>query len=315
MDNDKVIQDPVPYEANLSGNGDLALSTSEVLHFKREGFIVKRALVQSNDTFRDIVDYVWETVPKGAMSRDDPSTWLNEPSRRWPAGAAARVGVLQNSGWKMRSPHRHGREEMLLNVTANHPHVRVVVKQFLGNKLDRAKRVRGVYLVLPKAPSEQGRLGPHVDHSAAQLSAMVMIDEIPPRTGGFTVWPGSHTRLHRFWTSCQGAHFNSRIKNEFDVEFRAILRDTAPVEFVGNAGDVVFWHPRLIHSAGVNYSAETSAPRIRYAVPCDFQKSGYTFFDDDDLGPGSSHQWWVDTRHFREDPAPSMTNMWDDWQI
>ncbi|MCY4129819.1 MAG: phytanoyl-CoA dioxygenase family protein [Gammaproteobacteria bacterium] len=315
LDRDRTIREPVPYKADLLGSADLQLSQTEVEHFKREGFLVKRGLVPASEEFKAIVDYVWETVPEGVMSREDPTSWVDEPHERWPIGAAARIGVLQHSAWKMRSPHRYGREESLLKVTANHPRVRAVVKQFLGERLERAERVRGVYVVLPKSPSVEGRLGPHVDHSAAQLSAMVLIDEIPPRTGGFTVWPGSHARLHRYWTSCQGAHFNQRIKNEFDEEFKAILRDIVPVEFVGEAGDVVFWHPRLIHSAGVNYSAELNASLIRYAIPCDFQKPGYTFYDDDDLGPGSKHQWWVDTRHFREDPAPTSTNMWDDWSI
>lgn len=288
---------------------------SEIEHFKRKGFVVKRSLVQAADEFNAIIDYVWKTVPAGAMSRSDSSTWIDNPHTRWPEGAAVKVGVLQNSAWKMRSPHRYGREARILDVTANHPRVRSVVKQFLGERLDQADRVRGVYVVLPKPLAVEGRLGPHVDHSAAQLSTMVLIDEIPARTGGFTVWPGSHIRLHQYWTSCRGAHFNQRIKSEFDQEFKAILRDTVPVEFIGEAGDVVFWHPRLIHSAGVNYSAETSAPRIRYAIPCDFQKPGYTFYDDDDLGPGSNHQWWVDTRHFREDPPPTPTNMWHDWHI
>lgn len=309
------IKEPIPYQTTLESGSKLQLSVSEVEHFKREGFIVKRGLVEARDAFAAIVDYVWETVPDEVMSRTDTSTWTDEPHKRWPRGEAAKIGVMQQSGWKMRSNHKYGREATLLDVTANHPHVRAVVEQFLGEHLERAKRVRGVYLVLPKAPGAEGRLGPHVDHSAAQLSAMVLIDKIPARTGGFTVWPGSHTRLHRYWTSCQGAHFDDRVKSKFDEEFTAILKDTVPVEFVGKAGDVVFWHPRLIHSAGVNYSADASMPRIRYAIPCDFQKSGYTFFDDNDLGPGSNQQWWVDTRHFREDPPPTSTNMWDSWRI
>ena len=312
---DTINRDPAPYDAELIGNANPQLSPSEVEHFKREGFIVKRGLVQETDEFEDIVDYVWETVPNGVMSRTMPSTWLDEPHTRWPTSAVARIGILQNANWKMRSPHVYGRETTLLDVSANHPRVRATVQQFLGERLESAKRVRGVYLVLPKSPTAKGRLGPHVDHSAAQLSAMVLIDKIPTRTGAFTVWPGSHVRLHRFWTSCQGAHFDQRVKSEFDAEFKAILSDTVPVEFVGEAGDVVFWHPRLIHSAGVNYSGETNNPRIRFAIPCDFQKSGYTFYDDEDLGPGSKQQWWVDTRHFREDPAPTSTNMWDDWRI
>ena len=306
---------PIPYQQECSKTNALQLSAEEAEYFKREGYIVKPGLIQAADEFKRVIEYVWDAVPEGVMCRGDPSTWIDEPHKRWPVNLAQTLGILQHTGWKMRSPHRYGRETFILEVSANHRCVRALVEQFLGNCVAPSERVRGIYLVLPKSPSVEAKLGPHVDHSAAQLSAMVLIDDIPPRTGGFTVWPRSHVRLHRFWASRLGAHFNHQTKHEFDSEFKAILHDTDPVEFVGEAGDVVFWHPRLIHSAGVNYSAETNEPRIRYVIPCDFQKSGYTFYDDDDLGPGTKQQWWVDTRHFREDPAPSLTNMWDDWVI
>ena len=309
------LHEAVPYEELLPNSTEGHLSAQEIEHFKQFGFLVKHRLVDAPDDFDRIVDHVWETVPAGVMSRYDPSTWLDSPHERWPKSVASTCGILQGSAWKMRSKHRYGRENFILDATANHPSVRLTVKQFIGESVMACERVRGVYVVLPKSTDTEGRLGPHVDHSAAHLSAMVIVAKTPPRTGGFTIWPGSHRRLHRFWTSRQGAHFEPSMKDAFNTEFRTILKDTPPLEFIGEPGDVVFWHPRLIHSAGVNYSADTSTPRIRYVVPCDFQKAGRVLYDDDDLGPSADVQWWVDTRHFREDPRPTQDNMWDDWVI
>ena len=306
---------PVPYVSALANQRNEWLDVEEVKHFKRHGFIVKKGLIDDDGAFERIVDYVWDTVPDGVMTRDDPKSWWDNPHEKWPVSARKRIGVLSHGAWKMRSKHEIGLESILCDTTANHPCVRNVVKQFLGDDLIPCHRVRGVYVIFPKSCDSPGRLGPHVDHAAAQLSAMVIVAKTGPREGGFTVWPGSHERLHRFWLGSQHAHFNPETVDEFKAEFQQILRDTKPVEFIGDPGDVVFWHPRLIHSAGVNYSAETDSPRIRYAIPCDFQKNGRTFYDDDDLGPGTTHQWWVDTRHFREDPPPTTSNLWTDWEI
>lgn len=309
-------QTPVPFENTLVNSTQDVLDDQEIEHFKTYGFIVKKGLIADDSAFEKIIDYVWATVPKGVMSRQDPQSWTANPHERWPEGAHQEIGVLSRSSWKMRSHDRIGYEPLLCDATARHPAVRAVVTQFIGEDLIPCQRVRGVYVILPKPIHVKGRLGPHVDHAANQLSAMVIAAPIRPRGGGFTVWPGSHVRLHRYWLGCQHAHFNPEFKDQFDAEFNAILQDTVPVEFCGEPGDVVFWHPRLIHSAGVNYSAETPNPQIRYAIPCDFQKdAGRTFYDDDELGPGPKQQWWVDTRHFREDPTPTSSNLWTDWEI
>ena len=306
---------PIPYTHGSSSPASAELDAEEIAHFKREGYLVKRGLIFGTRSFARIIDYVWETVPRGALYRDDPVSWIDQPTERWPQEQARHIGALHGCNWKMRSPNHYGREVFLLEMSANHPQVRACVKQFIGPAIRSNSRVRGIYVVLPKAPSAEGSLGPHVDHAAAQLCAMVFIAQTPPRTGGFTIWPRSHTRLHPFWMSRYGAHFEPSLKQAFNAEHKNILETTTPIEFTGEPGDVVFWHPRLIHSAGVNYSAESNAPQIRYIVPCDFQRAGCTYYDDHHLGPGPKAQWWVDTRHFHEDPQPTSENMWDDWVI
>ena len=46
----------------------------------------------------------------------------------------------------------------------------------------------------------------------------------------------------------------------------SIKANVVPVEIAGQAGDCCFWHPRMVHSGGVNTS-----DKVRIVVPCDFQ--------------------------------------------
>lgn len=305
--------EPEFLETTTSDSLQSGLTGREITDFKRDGYLVKRGLIKDTDPLERIVSYTWNRVPRGIIKRDLPATWLSKPHQKWTETDAKQVGNLHRGNWKMRSPNGLGTEPFILSSTANHPAVRKVVRHLIGDPVKPADRVRGVYVVLPKPIDVEGSLGPHVDHAAAQVSAMVILDETPRRCGGFTIWPGSHTLLHEYWDTCYSAYISDQHKDEFQRVFREILSSVPPLEFCGEAGDVVFWHSRLIHSAGVNYSAETSRPRIRFVVPCDFQHSGLDYFDDDDLGPGPSAQWWVCTRHWREDIPPTATNLWHDW--
>ena len=85
------------------------------------------------------------------------------------------------------------------------------------------------------------------------------------------------------------------------------------MEFPSAAGDVIFWHPQLLHSGGINYSADHDRAVLRLIVPCDYQRAGRNFFDDLENGPGPNHQWWVDTRNFHEDLPATPDNIWHDW--
>ena len=54
---------------------------------------------------------------------------------------------------------------------------------------------------------------------------------------------------------------------------------------------------------------------MRLIVPCDFERAGLTYFDDDEYGPGEKFQWWVDTRNFREDVPATEDNIWHNWAV
>ncbi len=294
-------------------NGETTLSDAEVAHFKEQGFVVKRGLLDEGETFQRVVDYVWENVPRGMCKRDDPETWFAALGEDWTEEDERALGPIKHGGWRMRSRDGIGTEPFLRDKIGNHPQMLGTVSRFTGTPVKRLSRVRGVYSKFPHLPGTVGKLAPHADHIASQLSAMVLVNEVPPRCGGFTIWPGSHRLLHSHWDTVFGSGIGPDRQDSFREARDSALREITPLEFPGSSGDVVFWHPRLIHSTGINHSVELGRPILRLVVPCDYQRDGGTWFDDMEFGPGSDRQWWIDTRNFREDVPATADNLWDGW--
>lgn len=307
---DVVLRDPDPLVDPEFTNGDPTLSEAEVAFFKENGFLLKRGFLDENETFARIVDHVWENVPRELVKRDDPETWIDAPQGEWTAEDAEK-GPFRRGSWKMRS-RTIGTEPFFVDKIANHPRMRQLVSSFIGGPVKRANRVRGVYCIFPKSPDREDRLGPHGDHTGAQLSAMVFVDTVPPHCGGFTIWPGSHHMSHSYHTTVYGPLDDDRAE-EYVQARDDVLRQVTPVEFHGKAGDVVFWHPRLVHGSGVNYSADQDRPVVRYIVPCEYQRDGLTSYFNLSHGPAPNRQWWVDTKNFREDVPATADNVWDGW--
>ncbi|MBT4139616.1 MAG: hypothetical protein HOE48_16965 [Candidatus Latescibacteria bacterium] len=308
---DVVLHEPDPLVHPEFTNGDPTLSEAEIAFFKEHGFLVKRGLLDEKETFERIVDYVWEQVPRDLVKRDDPKTWIDAPHGEWTAEDAENAGQFRRGSWKLRS-RTFGTEPFFVDKIANHPRMRQLVSKFIGESVKYADRVRGVYCIFPKSPDRDARLGPHGDHTGAQLSAMVFVDTVPPHCGGFTIWPGSHYMSHVYHKTVYGPLDPDRAE-EYVKARDDVLNEVTPVQFHGKAGDVVFWHPRLVHGPGVNYSAEQDQQVVRYIVPCEYQKDGLTSYYNLSHGPAPNRQWWVDTKNFREDVPATKENMWDGW--
>ena len=79
---------------------------------------------------------------------------------------------------------------------------------------------------------------------------------------------------------------------------------------------MVYWHPRLVHSPGINRTGTTANPTVRQAVICEWQRAGpgRTLISHANSNPGPKFQFWIDTRHWEEDTeAPTPENVWDGW--
>ena len=101
---------------------------------------------------------------------------------------------------------------------------------------------------------------PHVDGFQADgtyrpftVGVTTYLDDVNPRSGGLTVWPGSHWRVAEYFEDHELREFSND-----DVP--AILdRSSEPFEITGRAGTVALWHDKLVHTGGMNLSRR---PRI-----------------------------------------------------
>ena len=222
---DIVVREPVVFRDPPCFAKGPALNADEIAHFKEHGFLVKRRLIDDGEALSQAVEHLWSNVPRGILRRDEPASWMDAPHEHWTDEDVARVGRLSHGNWKMRSPGPAGigTEPFLVDRIANHSDVIAVAEAFLGGPIKPPRRVRGIYAVFPKRPGTPGRLGPHADYMAAQLAAMVLVDEVPPRCGGFTLWPGSHLRLHPHWDTVYGGRMSGARGEGFRLARDAVL--------------------------------------------------------------------------------------------
>ena len=140
---------------------------------------------------------------------------------------------------------------------------------------------RGLYATLPKSPPPGPDYpGAHSDgacYGRWRLQMSAYIDDVPPNSGGFTVWPGSHTRIWREqWKAYQEGekhtdkHLAVRKAGGYtDPVIGQIKADTQPFDCHGPAGTVVLWHTKILHVAGQNASEDV----IRQATIYGFLKT------------------------------------------
>lgn len=120
----------------------------------------------------------------------------------------------------------------------------------------------------PAATGER-KIGLHVDDQTdgdgarSILNVGLYLDRVPPRNGGFSVWPGSHwiTAAHcelaapdesaQPGTRERSSGLQIRDDSPFD-DVDALLSEAELFEVTGDAGAVILWHPELVHASGIH---------------------------------------------------------------
>ena len=171
------LREPNVFDQYLPNCESPTINRDEIECFKREKFLFKKGLIPTDVDLESIVNYVWQSVPNDVIRRNDASTWLDRPQDKWKPEYNTKFGPMHGGNWKFRSPHGFGSEAFISDKTTRHPSVMALVESMIGASVCSPTRVRGVYLILPKPPEVNGRLGPHVDTSAAKLSAMVFVPQ------------------------------------------------------------------------------------------------------------------------------------------
>ena len=298
------------------------VSEAEIAFFVAQGFLVKKGLLAA-DAVEAAMERVWwhvgDRLPlvrdgeHRRIARDDPATWMNPRWARMPpvAKAGPHIGRQRavHAGATVKL-HYLGAADFLLDLVPNNPHVRRVAQALLGD-LRASERTRGVYALFPTTPRPSRSanathgLGPHTDRVCQQLNACAYLADVPPRNGGFTVYPGSHKRMfraHRYAANW------SPLPAYRDI-LREVVEEIQPLELVGEKGDVIFWHGRTVHSAGVHVG-----DRIRWAVFADFTHDRETLTAAEHLACGQ-FEWYKDGKLFRQDRETAAGDMWEGWRL
>ncbi len=219
---------------------------------------------------------LWEGAPP-RLKEDDPDTWVGP----FPEEEESKDGSNARGGfsWAYREP---GDEDWIIEMLATNETVWGWAEQFLGNgTLVEPPRIRGIYCRMCEGDAPERELTCHTDGHPFHLGVVGLIDHVPPNGGAFTVWPRSHRTFFYAFT-CQYRHDRAE---GYDEHIERFNRQPS-VDCHGEAGDIVFWHHRLAHSAGHNRSRQ-----IRKAVLYDFRKKD-----------------WEETQ---DNPIPE--DMWQDW--
>lgn len=244
------------------------LSGDEIRFFKREGYVIKRTVLDPELMVR-ARERLWEGAPP-PLDRHRPETWVGPFQEACPDEQSHRQGFV----WKFRQP---GDEPWMVRLLATDPSVWAMAEQLLGaGSLTRPERIRGIYCVLPEGDAPERPMTCHVDAHPFHLGVVGYIDDVRPRGGGFIVWPGSHRKFY--------GDFRSQYRYDPTEQYeqdRAFFNQQPSVDCSGEAGDIIFWHHRLGHSVGHNRST-----RIRQAVLYDFRKQ-----DLNDTEPPCEEMW------------------------
>ena len=252
------------------------LSQDEIDFFKQNGYLIQRAILDA-DLMARAREALWENPPPG-ITRDDPDSWVG-PLEECDDADSNRYGY----SWKYRKP---GREQWMVELLPKNPTVWAIAEQLLGEgSLEEPQKIRGIYCQMREGDKPETPYRLHIDQHPFHLGLVAYIDDVAEDGGGFNVWPGTHKiAYHAFetqhtFTPPSGEEVNAKLQQ---------LNDGPRVDCHGRAGDVVFWHHRLGHSAGHNRSRN-----IRQAVLYDFKKK--------------------DLEALQE--LPPHENMWKDWAV
>jgi hypothetical protein len=299
-------------QANKAQANEL-LSDAELCFFKHYGYLIKRRAA-SLAQCQKVVERMWQSAPP-SIKRNAPATW--QPISADVASADPLL-VWQDTRWQFRAASTEAdlldlvfskqivqwAEQLLGEGTLRQPTLNGKPMgswgaAWPGGPVDpqMGEGVRGIYATLPVAEGSQrqpDRL--HTDGHPFHLGLVCLLEDNPPDSGAFKIWPASHQRFYPLFPMQYDqarvpyyphlpAHKGILHPPAYLAEVQAVEADTQAVDCYGEAGDIVFWHHRLGHMAGHNYGLPRT---IRQAVLYDFCK---TDLDTTRMDPPQDNMW------------------------
>lgn len=295
-----------------------SLSAAEITFFKENGFLIKQGLLDTNQV-SSALDAVWTHLVDHVPMAD--SQQLSRKNRAsWRSPAWAPMPPHPTSGLHQgRQPieyfgrtvklHDIGDRPYLLDLLPRNKRVLEIATRLLGDNLRPTTVTRGVYGVFPPADEAKNpdrlrgaSLGPHTDQVCQQLNICAYLDDVRPRSGGFTVYPGSHRAMYQAHTHDS----NWSPGTGFREAVRRVIDSIEPLELCAQQGAVIFWHGRTMHSAGIHIGED-----IRWALFADYTLDMDILGEDEHRTLGQ-YEWFKNAKLFRHD-YPISEDMWAHW--
>ena len=207
----------------------------EVQHFKEHGY-VRKAPVVDRQLLDRAADRFYDELP---VDRNDPSSFVGvEPVTNLKAGSHPDV-----------------------EATLTQSPIQQMCEELVGHSLEVEAHTFAKPIFPTGRPAsewshpESGHLDGHARTGVVKsftVAVTVNINDVQPRAGGFTVWPGTHRRAHEYFRT----HPLADGLKAFQADDDSFVDLPQPIENPGPAGSMVFWHSLLMHSAGNNYGTE-----------------------------------------------------------
>ncbi len=231
------------------------LTPYEIHFFQKNGYLIKRAILEKG-LIEKCLDHYWKSAPEG-FHRDNPQTWQGMIHRN----AFTKEKIIHNGyDWKDLTIDNipEGRHLIAENIQIRE------AAETLMTGIRKKAWTRGIFGVLPGSP---GR-GMHIDGPRPNpfVGVIGLLRDVETEAGAFTFHPKSH---HRVSELIDAGILNVHTEPRKDLYNRKKWEDAlreVPVEFTGNAGDIIFWHHNLVHQYTKNGSNQ-----IRLAMFVDFQ--------------------------------------------
>lgn len=300
------------------------VSQAEIEFFKENGFLVKTRMLPAGQ-IDPVMDLVWahllshvpmDTSSDWTLKQNDPGTWINPQWAKMPPhpteGKFLGRHPIEHYG-RIIKLHDLGNVDYVLDLLPRDAAVRAVANMLLDQDLRATSQTRGVYAVFPtRNPADpEGRrrlrgasLAPHTDQVCQQLNACAYLQDVGPRSGGFTLYPGSHKQMFR------AHHYESNWspRPTYSETIERVVEQIQPLEIIAPKGSVIFWHGRSLHSVGIHVS-----DRIRWALFADFTQNRPVLSDQEHKDVGQ-YEWFKDARLFRDDFSVT-EDMWRHWRL
>lgn len=210
------------------------LTSTEVEHFISHGWLLVRQLIAS-----DIVAELVPRIQASIMDDGNPSgSFLLKDSPR--GGATARIFT---------------------------PRYQRVIADLCGPGADIGMDGLGYMPIRFPRPSKDPQpwapielhvdgihFHHHIDSPEQALVAVEIWTDIDPGGGGTAIIPGSHRRVAAILAGHEPAGLDC---HALGYLAREACVDLAPIEARGNAGDVLFMHPHLLHGSSTNTTTRT----------------------------------------------------------